>query len=158
MKFIATSLDSRSRSAEDCGDELYDFMNMLDDESKHHKLGLDKVTTLELPSECGDFDFDTTRFMVREVINHDHDHDGGKRYHDHDDDEPILVMLIFDDSSEKSVDDYTCVANIEDAADETARHMKPQHLKELDGSIVYMDYEECGDEDDIEWILYEEVN
>jgi hypothetical protein len=133
-------------------------MNMLDDESKHHKLGLDKVTTLELPSECGDFDFDTTRSMVREVIDHDHDHDGGKRYHDHDDDEPILVMLVFDDSSEKSVDDYTCVEHMEDVADETARHMKPHLLKELDGSIVYMDYEECGDEDDIERILYEEVN
>ncbi len=152
VKIIATSVDSRSRSAEACGDDLYEFMGRLDDESKHDKLYLDTVTTIELPSECGNFDLDTTRSMVREIVDHDHEH------HHHHDDEPILIMLVFDESSKKTVDDYTCVENMEDAADEIADHMKPRHLKELDGSIVYMDYEECGDEEEIVYTLHEEVD
>ncbi len=152
VKIIATSVNSRSRSAEACGDDLYELMDRLDDESKHDKLYLDTVTTIELPSECGNFDLDTTRSMVRQIVDYDHEH------HHHHDDEPILIMLVFDESSKKTVDDYTCVENMEDAANKIANHMKPMHLKELDGSIVYMDYEECGDEEEIEYILHEEVD
>lgn len=129
VKIIATSVDSRSRSAEACGDDLYEFMGRLDDESKHHKLYLDTVTTIELPSECGNIDLDTTRSMLREVVDHGQEH---HHHHHHHDDEPILIMLVFDESSKKTVDDYTCVENMEDAADEIADHMKPRHLKELE--------------------------
>jgi len=157
VKFIATSLDSRSRSAEECRYELNDFMEMLKDNDKEDLLDLAKVTAIELPSECGDYDFDTTRTMMWEVIDHDRSNfnDGGKDK-DHNNDEPILILLVFDESSEKTVDRYTCVENMEEAADEIGDNMKPNDLKRLDGSIVYMDYEACGSEEDIEWVMHEE--
>lgn len=156
VKFITTSLDSRSRSADACGEELYEFMNMLDDESKYDKLNLDIVTVIDLPSECGDFSIDTTRSMLREVVDHVRDGENSKG-HDNDD-EPILIMLVFDEGSEKTADGYTCADNMEEAADEIANHMKPSDLKELDGRIVYMDYEDCGERKELEWRLHDEID
>jgi hypothetical protein len=134
-------------------------MEILKDNDKEDLLDLAKVTAIELPSECGDYDFDTARTMMWEVIDHDRSHfnDVGKDK-DHDNDDPILILLVFDESSEKTVDRYTCVENMEDAADKIGDHMKPNDLKMLDGSIVYMDYEACGSEEDIEWMMHEEAD
>ncbi len=45
---------------------------MLKDDDKKDLLDLIKVTEIELPSKCGDYDFGAAQTLMREVFDHDH--------------------------------------------------------------------------------------
>lgn len=132
-------------SLDQCNDDLEKFMDYAKDQSDKSLLDLSRVTTVFVPVECGDSDYDTVEMLERMVNLPRRRHlksrsSRGSGSGDNDD-EPIVSAMIFS-SSDRSTNAPECFDEIEKAA-KKFEDGKPKDLKKLNGEVVYMESGEC---------------
>lgn len=139
IKLVVAKIDTKTRGNAGCRADLDDFFDELDDKDNSDKLKLSSVTVVPVPTKCGD-----GKSLQERLIIDDRRRRQLKGKKD-DDKEAILIGVVLVNSSTRGVSNEACLEKLEEEADRIQDHLKPKQLKDLDGTVVFIEANDACD-------------